>query len=119
MTSLQLPNYLHANRKRLALSQDEVAFLLGTTSGTKACRYERFARVPSLETALAYEAIFQRPVSELFAGMYQEIEQKVAERAKALTHRVAPARPTRQTAHARQAIAERYTTLTTKTHKDS
>jgi hypothetical protein len=53
MTSLKNSNYLRSNRKRLALSQDEVAFLLGALSGTKVCRYERFVRTPSLETALA------------------------------------------------------------------
>ena len=85
MSSPQLPNYLRANRKRLALSQDEVAFLLGTKSGAKVSRYEHFVRVPGLETALAYEVIFKRPVSELFGGLYQKVEQEVAERAKILT----------------------------------
>src|ERR1039457_6727515 len=84
MTSPQLPNYLRANRKRLALSQDEVAFLLGTQNGAKVCRYERFVREPSLATALAYEAIFKRLVSELFPGLYQKVEQEVAARAKPL-----------------------------------
>src|SRR2546422_8231312 len=85
MSSPQLPNYLRSNRKRLALSQDEVAFLLGTQSGAKVCRYERFAREPSLETALAFEAIFQRPASELFGGLYQKVQQEVAARAKTLS----------------------------------
>lgn len=84
MTSTQLPNYLRANRKRLALSQDEVAFLLGTNSGAKVCRYERFVREPNLKTALAYEAIFQRSVSELFSGLYGKAEHDVAGRAKIL-----------------------------------
>jgi len=106
MTSLQLPNYLKANRMRLALSQDEVAFLLGAQSGTKACRYERFARVPSLETALAYEAIFKTSVSELFGGLYQKVERKVAERAKMLAARNGHGRAGAQTARKRQAIAE-------------
>lgn len=75
---------MRANRKRLGLSQDEVAFLLGTQSGAKVCRYERFVREPSLETAFAYEAIFRRSVRELFGGVYQEIERKVAARASAL-----------------------------------
>ena len=86
MSSTRLPNYLRSNRKRLGLSQDEVAFLLGTQSGAKVCRYEKFERIPSLETALALEAIFKKPVSELFAGLYAEIEDQVAGRAKALTH---------------------------------
>ena len=98
----KLPNYLRSHRKRLALSQDEVAFLLGTRSGAKASRYENFAREPNLATALAYEVIYQRPVSELFGGLYQEIEQQVVARAKVLTHRVNRGRPNRQVARKHQ-----------------
>lgn len=106
MTTPRLPNYLRANRKRLALSQDEVAFLLGTQSGAKVCRYERFVREPSLETAFAFEAIFQRPARELFGGLYQKIEQEVAARAKALTYRIDRRKPTRQTARRRQTLID-------------
>ena len=106
MTSPQLPNYLRANRKRLALSQDEVAFLLGTQTGTKVCRYERFVREPSLETALAYEAIFKTSASELFGGLYQKVEREVAERAKMLAARNGHGRPDAQTARKRQSLAE-------------
>src|SRR6266699_6662617 len=105
MTSPQLPNYLRANRKRLALSQDEVAFLLGAHSGTKVCRYERFVREPSLETALAYEAIFKTSVSELFGGLYQKVEREVAERAKILAERSDGGTPGPQTSRKRQALA--------------
>lgn len=87
MISSQLPNYLRSHRKRLSLSQDEVAFLLGTQSGAKVSRYERFAREPSLESALAFEVIFQRSTSELFGGLYQKVEQEVTERAKTLAER--------------------------------
>jgi transcriptional regulator with XRE-family HTH domain len=84
MPSPQLSNYLRSNRKRLALSQDELAFLLNGESGTKISRYENFDRIPPLETALAFEAVFKRPVSELFGGMYQKAERQVAGRAKTL-----------------------------------
>jgi hypothetical protein len=70
-------------------SQEEVAFMLGfreQDKGIKVCRDENFARTPSLQMALAYEAIYGRPVRELFAGLYQEIEREVAERAKFLTY---------------------------------
>lgn len=97
MSSSQLPNYLLAQRKRLALSQAEVAYLLGAESGAKVCRYERFAREPGLQTALAYEVIFQKPVSELFAGLYQTMEQDVAERAKILARRTGNEKTSRQT----------------------
>src|SRR5712691_258127 len=99
MISPQLPNYLRANRKRLALSQDEVAFLLGTQSGAKVCRYERFVREPSLETAFAFEAVFQRPAREIFGGLYQKIEKEVAARAKLLTYKKDRRKPNRQTDH--------------------
>ena len=104
MPSPLLQNYLRANRKRLALSQDEVAFLLGTRSGGKVCRYERFVRQPSLETALAYEAIFTRSVSELFPGLYQKVERDVAERAKILAARKTD-KPDRQSARKNETIA--------------
>lgn len=89
----QLPNYLRSNRKRLALSQEEVAFLLGTKSGAKVSRYEQFTREPSLKTALALEMIFQRSVSELFGGLYQKVETEVAERATTLARRMEQGKP--------------------------
>jgi transcriptional regulator with XRE-family HTH domain len=85
-----LPNYLQSQRKRLSLSQEEVGFLLGISGmnkGEKVCRDENFAREPSLQDALAYEAIYRVPVRELFAGRYQEAEQNVAARAKILNFR--------------------------------
>jgi transcriptional regulator with XRE-family HTH domain len=87
-----LPNYLHTNRKRLSLSQEEVAFLLGVNGpdrGIKVSRDENDARVPTLETALAYEAIYGTSVRELYAGLYERVEQNVAERARLLSYRQA------------------------------
>jgi len=104
MTSPLLPNYLLSNRKRLALSQEDVAFLLGTQSGAKVSRHERFAREPSLKTALAYEAIYQRSASELFSGLYGKVEQEVAKRAKALVSTSGSTKPARQTAQKRQTL---------------
>jgi hypothetical protein len=100
----KLPNYLLSNRKRLALSQDEVSFLLGTRSGTKTSRHERFTREPNLEAALAYEVVYQRPVRELFAGLYEQIEKQVAERAKVLTYRKRSGKPTKHQIRKRQTI---------------
>jgi transcriptional regulator with XRE-family HTH domain len=88
MASSQLANYLLSNRKRLSLSQEEVAFLLGNMGGAQVSRHERFVREPTLETALALEVIFQRSASELFNGLYQKVEQEVMARAKTLSNRV-------------------------------
>ena len=85
-----LPNYLQSQRKRLSLSQEEVGFLLGIGGmgkGEKVCRDENFAREPSLQDALAYEAIYGQPVRKIFDGVYQQAEQAVAERAKILNFR--------------------------------
>lgn len=98
-----LSNYLLSNRKRSALSQEDVAFLLGTQSGAKVSRHERFAREPGLRTALAYEAIYQRSASELFSGLYGEIERAVAVRAKALATK--RDKPSRQSVQRSQTLA--------------
>jgi DNA-binding XRE family transcriptional regulator len=100
----RLPNYLRSHRKRLALSQEEVAFLLGAQNGANVSRHEQFAREPSLATALAYEVVLQKPVSELFAGLYQKIQQDVAVRAKTLAHRIDREKPSSRTALRRQFI---------------
>jgi transcriptional regulator with XRE-family HTH domain len=106
MASSQLPNYLRAHRKRLGLSQDEVAYLLGAESGAKACRYERFSREPGFRTALACEAVFQRPIRELFAGLYEQIEREVAGRAKKLVLKTGQMKPGKQTARKRETLAK-------------
>jgi transcriptional regulator with XRE-family HTH domain len=84
MSSLQFPNYLVRHRKSLGLSQADVAFLLGSKRGEKVSRHEAFVREPSLRDALAYEAIYKRTPSEIFDGLYHQIEREVAERAKSL-----------------------------------
>lgn len=81
MTSDQLDNYLRMHRHRQALSQDEVAFLVGAGSAGTIARYELGQRDPSLETALALQALYGVPVAELFAGRFNTVEQSVARRA--------------------------------------
>ena len=71
-----LPNYLRTNRKHISLSQEEVAFLLGMkgmAKEKKVSRDENNMRIPTLEFALAYEAIYGKPIRELFAGLYEQI----------------------------------------------
>jgi len=80
----RLTNYLLTYRKRAGLTQGEMAFLLGTTSGTRVSRYERFGREPGLQTALAYEIICTTTQQDLFAGLYERIEDGVRQRASAL-----------------------------------
>jgi len=108
MSSSPLPNYLLASRKHLALSQEEVAFLLGfrgPSRGAQVCRDETFIREPSLETALAYEVIYQKPIRELFAGLYEQIERDVKARARILSYRK-DQKADQQTVRKRAALAD-------------
>jgi transcriptional regulator with XRE-family HTH domain len=85
----KLPNYLRTYRKHAALSQDEVAFLLGLSKGNKISRHEHSARVPSIEALLAYEVIFGVPPRTLFAGTFEKVEHLTKERAEALIAKLA------------------------------
>ena len=100
----KLDNYLRTHRKRAGLSQDEVAYLLGCRSGAKVSRYERFARHPTLQTALAYEAIFGVAVRELFVGLFQKVERPIVKRARLLAQKLKTAKPDRLTTRKLQVL---------------
>lgn len=84
----KLDNYLRTHRKKLGLSQREVAFLLGCHSGAKVSRYERSARIPTLNVILTYEVIFQKPARELFAGLYDRAEHQTMRNLRLLLSRL-------------------------------
>jgi len=84
MSTNKLSNYLKMYRKRLGLTQREMAYLLGCGHGSKVSRYEREKRVPSLITLLAYEFISRRCARELFAGVYASTVGEVRTRVKRL-----------------------------------
>jgi len=73
--------------------------------GAKVCRDEKFAHEPNLRIALAYEAIYRKPIRELFAGLYEHIEREVAGRAKLLTLRKDRGNK-QQAAHRRQVLVD-------------
>jgi DNA-binding XRE family transcriptional regulator len=82
-------NHLRRYRRRGALTQSDIAFLLGAACGTKVSRHERTLRPPSLQTALAYQAIFGVPVHELFPEDYRRAAATVRSRADQLSRHVA------------------------------
>jgi len=88
VTNQRLPNYLRAQRRKSGLSQSEVAFLLGRMNGAQVSRYEKRRRLPSVETALACEAIFGVPVAELFAGVRDSIGKDIERRRKELSSKL-------------------------------
>jgi len=88
MPSTILPHYLRTHRKRVCLSQDELAWLLGCRHGSKVSRYERFARKPALETVFAYEIVFRVPARQLFAGIFAAVEHATLKRVELLVRRL-------------------------------
>ena len=102
----QLPNYLRSHRKSLALSQDDVAFLLGCRGGSKACRLERFAREPSFEEAVALAIICRKPVEEIFAGTFRRMELLIASRAKTLRYGLERGKNRRHVEKRREALRD-------------
>ena len=83
MASPKLEHYLRACRKRSGLSQREVGYLLGAKTKAQVSLYER-QHAPPLRTALAFEALFGAPVSEIFAGMRESVEKELKRRARSL-----------------------------------
>lgn len=97
MARSKLQQYLKTYRRRYGLSQRDLAYLLGCESPAKAARYENGDRVPTLKTVLAYEYIFKVPVTELFAGIYQEVEKEIPKRAAQLHSKLEEAPSNRKT----------------------
>lgn len=97
-TRRKLPNYLRTHRKRVGFTQSEISFLLGSKAPIKVSRYERNVNRPALEVALAYEALFGTPVSEMFAGIYQEVERDILKRALRLASQLQKAPQNKATA---------------------
>ena len=88
-----LLNYLRSYRQKVALTQDEVAFLLGGSHGSTITRHEEYLRVPSLTTALRYAAVFSEDPRVLFAGRYAEENRKVKAQASKLLDRITDETP--------------------------
>jgi transcriptional regulator with XRE-family HTH domain len=80
------PNAAHLRRlrKRSGLSQREVAYILGSCSGSAVSRHELSNALPDLLMALGYEAIFKASISELFPGLYQTVQAGIEERIAAM-----------------------------------
>lgn len=73
--------HLRILRRRWALTQTELAFLVGSGSGAFVSRIEDQKRTPSLAVAFACGLVFGTPLTELFAALLSEVEEGVLERA--------------------------------------
>lgn len=84
--SRKLLHYLRHERRAAALTQTDVAILLGVPWNTRVVRYER-GYVPPVEMALAYEIILGKPCAKLLGSYYREIAHQVRQRARELLAR--------------------------------
>ncbi len=84
MAQEPLRTYLRTFRRRTCLSQDEVAFLLGSMCGTSVSRHERGRRVPMLETLIGYMIIFDVDAAQLYEGVHQDVYRRIVKRARGL-----------------------------------
>jgi DNA-binding XRE family transcriptional regulator len=99
-----MPHYVRRYRMRAALTQKEMAHLLGCQSPATVCQYEARKREPDLRTALAYQVVFGMPVDELFPGIHREVEQEVLIRADRLSEQLTAAKDAPALSHKRKAV---------------
>lgn len=81
-------NYVRTFRKRHALTELDLAFLIGQSSDRAICAYERGDRNPTLEAALALQFLFSQVPHQIFPGLYEAVEEKVMQRAAHLLRRL-------------------------------
>jgi len=98
----KLAHYLRNERRRNALTQADVAALLDVRWKQRVGWYER-GNLPPLETVLALEVIFGKPVSELLGGTYERIAFDVRRRALDLLRRDS-SRETPRRAHRKRSL---------------
>jgi DNA-binding XRE family transcriptional regulator len=70
-------NYLRAHRRKSGLTQRELGRLLGYSGKGPIPRHEQARSVPPFLTALAYESVFQVPVSAIFTGFHSTVSANI------------------------------------------
>jgi len=78
-------NYLRAHRKRAALSEEELARLLGGVTASLVCRLEGGTREPTGKFMLGCEVVFGVAPRDMFPGRYGGVEESVMRRAARLS----------------------------------
>ena len=86
--SQHLPNYLRTFRKRCGFTQAELAYLICEKKARTVSRYEQAVGEPRLRAAIACKVAFDAPLTELFAGVYEEVELDVILRAHMLCEHI-------------------------------
>jgi hypothetical protein len=88
MTIQPLPQYLRMHRRRAALTQPELAWLLGFPTRSKVVAYESGPVQRAARDLLGYEVVFNTCLGELFEGARHAIYTQIERRARKLLDRV-------------------------------
>lgn len=80
MEETHTSNRLMLYRKRMKLTQKEVAAILGLRTPGVLSHYERGTSRPSLERALALEIVYRVPVAFLFPNLYEDIRARIRDK---------------------------------------
>ena len=86
--SRKIASYIHPQRRRWGLSQQELAYLIGLKSGSNISRFEREGRNPTVTVAFACQILFGSSASDLFPGLYGKVEEAFMRRAYKLHERL-------------------------------
>jgi DNA-binding XRE family transcriptional regulator len=98
--------YLRALRRKSMLSQADVAFLLGTSTGTRVSRHETGQCIPPLEVVLAYAVIFDAAIDDIYHEEAARIIKRICTRARTLHEGLADSASTPLSKERRVALAE-------------
>lgn len=75
--SSPLHNYIRTFRRRLNLTQRQLAWLVGSRSHTLISRLERGLQLPSLRVALSLEVVLGVSIKELYRGLALDMKRLV------------------------------------------
>lgn len=84
LMSPSIHSYIRTHRRKWALTQKELVFLLGRKSSTHVSRLEQAKRTPHVEIIIACEILFGTPSDQLLPKLYEEVEEEVMARAAEL-----------------------------------
>jgi DNA-binding XRE family transcriptional regulator len=78
------PNHIYSLRRNRGYLQKQLATLLGHRYTQMVSQYENGASLPPLETALLLEIALGAKLSEIYVGLYQDLQLHVLARAQQL-----------------------------------
>jgi transcriptional regulator with XRE-family HTH domain len=79
-------NTLVLYRRRMGLTQRQVARLVGHRDASMLSHYEHGRVLPPLAVALKLEIVYRVPIAFLFPGMYEELRREIRQKEESLVN---------------------------------